>query len=1311
MAWPLWRLDHPEDLARYLAPVTVRSLVVRRADGTVGGLPGPLQGAPSARLAREIYDTLALVGLRYSDEQFGDGRVQRIAPPADVLRRPRRGNCLDVSLVFAAACLNAGLRPVLVHLASPGIGHALVLVDCEPDPEPAVAAVERPRGGEAWPSRFRHAIRSSPGDSSRYLPVDAAALAPADGEPVSFDEAVVRGHQRLSNPEWRWQASVALATAFVPDAAHLNSEAVELPLTAPYSGSGRSAGTDEGSALRLLDPRRGAVPFVTRPEYHQIIDHLRDDTVEPGVNLIVLYGDGGTGKTRLAAQIAHELDAEGWITGFLSLNCADEARDWLAHTAAPMLAVLDYPESLQDRDEPRPLLSVLAERPEGSRTFVLLTSRRSREAASARVWWEYLKDQLGDFPLPMEVRLPEVTMSPALLYRRALRGFAQALGRENALATAPTYDPSGKSALEIMLLAWLAQEPAAPGQQPSTNDLFEQVIGHEMRHWEKARRARWKNVGDVGADALRQAAACVSFLMPEAWRVADVLAAAPDIPAKARRQLVELFDTLGVYDDAGGTADGVAGPDGRDHRRANLRPDRVGEHVVATTCRAPGTTGFEGSPLLEELVGRATEQEFRNATTVMTRLAERDPETARQLAGAALRCQPEGGVGFSRAEVFFDQAMRSGGPCEWALTELAKENPQEVDDGLTLARRVPVGGVFLREFAAHLIGAGQPESYDPLELATQRIEESVRQSETGDHESRARAVRLAREAVQLCESIPEADVATADSRSVLAMSLNNLANRLSEIGEREEAVAAVEQVAQGARKLPDGAGAVLLNHCARIMRPLNEESARDLQQEAIERAEAEPDPTSAARARQAIRNSEILVGAAPRWAVGAINDAIVHRLETWASTPDWATRAQLVQSEADEVFGDSATLDTLRDLNPQLDWLQELIALRDPWRQGTLDQVLAELTKADETRRLIARWFATSTWRASIEFLDAHRETLLTDAVQQALRAAGDEPNTLRHLGIWHLADKGADTAELIEIVTNPLVARDEALNAVHDGRLERFSHIIAACPEAMQSLALATVALAQACTTTDEPEIRDAAWTALRQAALRLEHSDRELCATTLSGWRKADPTISDAIAPVLSVLDDCGLIAQWVQTPDWAASAQLLTDRHDDLFTDQVQQLLDIAAASSSSVMRQHAALWHLIHGGLEPSQAVAIAQDVDHAQETALDALRRGDLDMFQCIIWVCPEARQRPTMRAVWLATARAPDGNTDGESAAQRQAIEDALVDVVATLAPDGRTTVLDTLGAWRDVDQAAAPELGAIITLIENQPTSANIKP
>ena len=125
---PRWlRAVEPEGLADYVPQGQAARLLPPELARL---LPGPGRGAAAVK-AREIFEVFAARGIRYVLESTASQPGgQAISTIDQVLGQPRMGTCLDVSLAYASACLDAGLHPIVVVVDSRrgGPSHALVVV-------------------------------------------------------------------------------------------------------------------------------------------------------------------------------------------------------------------------------------------------------------------------------------------------------------------------------------------------------------------------------------------------------------------------------------------------------------------------------------------------------------------------------------------------------------------------------------------------------------------------------------------------------------------------------------------------------------------------------------------------------------------------------------------------------------------------------------------------------------------------------------------------------------------------------------------------------------------------------------------------------------------------------------------------------------------------------------------------------------------------------------------------------------------------------------------------------------------------------
>ena len=114
-----------------------------------------------------------------------------------------------------------------------------------------------------------------------------------------------------------------------------------LPLEQAVAGEGASPAT-------LVRARAGVLPFVDRWGLLVELTTWLDDNAR--LQVLLIGGRGGSGKTRLAVELCEEATHKGWIAGFLktsnSANDVDVAAlESLGSTQQPRLVVVDYAET------------------------------------------------------------------------------------------------------------------------------------------------------------------------------------------------------------------------------------------------------------------------------------------------------------------------------------------------------------------------------------------------------------------------------------------------------------------------------------------------------------------------------------------------------------------------------------------------------------------------------------------------------------------------------------------------------------------------------------------------------------------------------------------------------------------------------------------------------------------------------------------------------------------------------------------------------------------------------------------------------
>ena len=235
----------------------------------------------SVALLGRLYEALRAKKIAYEHEPWSAEGEQVIRDASTV--DSSFGTCLDLSLLFAAMCKQAGLRPYVVVLRrGSSADHALVLVD-------NAAAVNR--GGTPPPVTLaegphpRHVYRRLPfaarlGANGLAVDVTAACRGENDEEGYDFATACANGADTLLHADYR--------DCVLVDVVALHADG--FPPYEPLPPDKRPVIT------RRLPMRPSFIPYESRKK---LLSDLAGAT-----GTIVLHGEQGTGKSMLALEIA-----------------------------------------------------------------------------------------------------------------------------------------------------------------------------------------------------------------------------------------------------------------------------------------------------------------------------------------------------------------------------------------------------------------------------------------------------------------------------------------------------------------------------------------------------------------------------------------------------------------------------------------------------------------------------------------------------------------------------------------------------------------------------------------------------------------------------------------------------------------------------------------------------------------------------------------------------------------------------------------------------------------------------------------------
>jgi tetratricopeptide (TPR) repeat protein len=562
--------------------------------------------------------------------------------------------------------------------------------------------------------------------------------------------------------------------------------------------------------------------YLLRPEYRvsrfigrkKVLEELMAWCNAEGLfDLFVVVGPGGTGKTRLFAELCATLAKTGWETGFLhrenmaaALNAAPGKIDAMLNGRVPTLVVIDYADSR--REEVGAILSRGLERSTGRPLRVALLAR------NADAWWRELIQ--SDYQL---IRLAQIRRPKRIgplaadykqrtaMYKNALRAYSRVLGRSPPETEREKLaDPSLAHALFLHMAALLEvmDGPAANPGEPTVD--ISDFLNHEERYWKRV--AGNMNLEPRLYPLLAPAVAILTLVggVKDGDELEALLARhAPfaDQPTLDRQAVVDVVSRVYGWED----------------RIEPLQPDRVGEGLVAKV--------LEKNKALR--VGwhlGASPEQLRRGLVVIGRIAavsedargwlrEQLAEHPRALASAAMAVALEArAVQHALIEVF-----RQHLDPELAL-ELEDRLPAESVVSRELAVIVteaalkapltrPEQAAMLNSLAERLRLWGRSDIALPRALEAAEIRRTLAESnkarflprlatslntlaqiygDTGDHQ---RAIDAAAEAVAIRRKLLQDDPAEYLPR--LATSLNNLHIQLRDAGRYAEAVAAGEE--------------------------------------------------------------------------------------------------------------------------------------------------------------------------------------------------------------------------------------------------------------------------------------------------------------------------------------------------------------------------------------------------------------------------------------------------------------------------------------------------------------------------------------
>lgn len=454
-----------------------------------------------------------------------------------------------------------------------------------------------------------------------------------------------------------WQETRPRHPKFPPKA---EKPARPLPPADRLSGAGQSPAT-------MLLPEHPAVPFIGRER--ELAKPTGWCTGRTGP-LLLLTGDGGTGKTRLALELAARLD--GWRCGWVRPGQEAGAIDVLP--GGKSLIVVDYAET-RDRKNLAELVGALAW-PKGKRQVrVLLIARAAGD------WWRELpanvptvaeRKVIQDGP---RTRLRELARNEAdwgRQYAEAVQVFRERLEAAEPAERLPDLGPS-TPVLVIHVAALLAVLESHGGRLSGQDEVMTRLLEHEDRYWQRC--AQSCQLADMSPTVRRQSVALLCLTgADDPAHLAGLLRRVPllaDASGERRHAIVSWLQML--Y------------PGQQERQIGGLQPNLLAEHLVVRELAA--------DPAFRRALIQLPYPAARHAMTVLAR-ATRHSGQAGAILQEALAADMAGLAGPA-----IIAARETDGTLGDVLADVVEAKPMSATQLLTISAAIPPDSQALRRAA------------------------------------------------------------------------------------------------------------------------------------------------------------------------------------------------------------------------------------------------------------------------------------------------------------------------------------------------------------------------------------------------------------------------------------------------------------------------------------------------------------------------------------------------------------------------------------------------------------------------------------
>ncbi|MGH8544645.1 MAG: tetratricopeptide repeat protein, partial [Gammaproteobacteria bacterium] len=346
-----------------------------------------------------------------------------------------------------------------------------------------------------------------------------------------------------------------------------------------------------------MQPRFGIVPYLGR---ENLLTELEEWCISGDELLSVglITGQGGSGKSRLAAELCTRVRFRGWDAGLASTKTPFTEQQ----IETPTLLVIDYPERWAD--ELGELLERIAIRSSGPRTRVLLLARHrsdhsqwwmalDRESHRTATHFKNLDHNLAEYALSLEERQQHA--------RAAVDAFASQLNiSPGPIPAVDSEEFSNPLLIHTSALLAVCGEIPQDGSHTVRHHVMAEMITRERARWGKLQPPC--GLTDLNVTHAARAVLVAALATPSADEVADLLAVLPELAGPEQRErrstikywLAELYPGEPIF--------GTFGPDLLVEELLADAAERLNlSDVAAAICGSPACTPRHASHLLDTL--------------------------------------------------------------------------------------------------------------------------------------------------------------------------------------------------------------------------------------------------------------------------------------------------------------------------------------------------------------------------------------------------------------------------------------------------------------------------------------------------------------------------------------------------------------------------------------------------------------------------------------------------------------------------------------------------------------------------------------